>query len=151
MIGASVSERTNNPSIDDLAAQLDKAERQLKEAAQSADAATERATAEIRALESDLEKERGRTEQALRDLKARHEEELKRERDAKEHSIAAAESRLAEIETHADAAEKRVEDAERRAAAVEAEVSDSEARAREAAAAWLRGQIDAIRREAESR
>ena len=42
-------------------------------------------------------------------------------------------------------------DAETRAAAAEGSIADERARAREAAAAWLRGQVEAIRREAGQR
>ncbi len=68
-----------------------------------------------------------------------------------ERAIAAAEDRLTEIEAQTDAAEKRVAEAERRAEAAESALPGAEARARESAAAWLRGQIDSIRREAERR
>ena len=75
-------------------------------------------------------------------------EELKREREAKEQAIAAAQERLAEIEDHAVAAEKRVKEAERRATEAESKIADAKAHARESAAAWLRDQIKTIRREA---
>jgi len=99
-------------------------------------------------LSARLEKERRRAAGALDELRIANEEDLRREREAKERAIAAAESRLAEIEKHTEAAEKRVEEAERRAADAEAAVADEKARARESAAAWLRGQVEAIRREA---
>jgi hypothetical protein len=95
-----------------------------------------------------LEQERNRAADALEDLGAAHEEELRREREARERAITVAEGRLAEIETHAEAAERRVEEAERRAAEAEASIADEKALARESAAAWLRGQVEAIRREA---
>ena len=66
---------------------------------------------------------------------------------AAERAISAAEGRLAEIEAQAEAAQVRVEAAERRASEAEAAVVDREARARGAAAAWLRGQIESVRRE----
>ena len=46
---------------------------------------------------------------------------------------------------------KRVKEAERRAAEAESQIADAQARAREAAAAWLRGQVETIRREAAGR
>lgn len=136
---------------DSLRAQIEEAERKLKAAADVASAAERRAIAEIEALEADLERERANAEQAREQLRLGHEEELVREREAKERAIAAAEERLGEIEAAAEAAEKRVEEAERRANAAEAAVDDERARARESAAAWLREQLDSIRREAERR
>ncbi len=138
-------------SAEDLGEQIEEAERKLKEAADSTAAAEQRAVAEVHALETDLEEERRRCTKALGELRAAHAEELQRERDAKERAIAAAEDRLDEIETQAETAEKRVEEAERRASAAESALPNAEARAREAAAAWLRGQGEAIRREAERR
>ncbi len=117
------------PSGESLSAQVEEAERRLRAAADVAGAAERRAVAEIEALEADL----------------------LREREAKEEAIAAAQRRLDEIETEAEAAEKRVEQAERRAAEAESAVADEKARAREGAAAWLREQLDSIRREAERR
>ena len=119
-----MSEEKLEPVGDDLGKQVEAAERRLREASEAAAAAEERAIAEIQALEEDLE----------------------REKRSREQAIAAAQSRLAEIEAQADAAEKRVEEAERRAAAAQGTSADVEARAREAAAAWLRGQVEAIRR-----
>jgi hypothetical protein len=55
---------------------------------------------------------------------------------------------LAEIEAQAETTEQRITDAEKRAAVAEGAIDDERARAREAAAAWLRGQVEAIRREA---
>lgn len=135
------------------------AERKLQEAAKSAAVAEQRATAEIRAFEADLEKARLRSAEELEKLRAEHSaeleklrtehnEELRHERDAKEMAIAAAENRLTEIEEQAEAAEHRVKAAERRAAEAEQQVADASTRAREAAAAWLRTQIEEIRREA---
>jgi chromosome segregation ATPase len=135
----------------DLSAQVEMAKRRLEEAMAAASAAEKRTAAEIRALEADLEKERLRAAESVDELQAGHADELRREREAKEGAIAAAQSRLAEIETHAEAAEKRIEEAERRAAEAESAMGDAEARAREAAAAWLRGQIEEIRREAGQR
>ncbi len=132
---------------EDTGAPVDAAERDLQRAAESANAAEQRATAEIRALEADLEKERLRAAEQLKELQTKHDEELERERKAKERAIAAAESRLAEIEAQAEAAERRVRAAEARATEVQATTADADARARESAAAWLRGQVDAIRRE----
>jgi colicin import membrane protein len=146
-----MSEEKRDPGSEDLGAQVGVAERRLREAAESAAAAEERAIAEIQALEADLEKERQTGAEELERLRRAQAEELARERDARERAIAAAESRLAEIEAQAEAAEKRVAEAERRAAAAEGTNADVETRAREAAAGWLRGQIDAIRREAASR
>lgn len=143
-----MSEETRDPGSEDIGAQVEAAERRLREAVDSAAAAEERATAEIVALEADLEKERQKAAEGLERLRRQHGEELARERAARDKAIAAAESRLAEIETQAEAAEKRVREAERRAAAAEGANADVEARAREAAASWLRGQVEAIRREA---
>jgi len=117
------------PEGESLSAQVEMAKRRLEEAVAAASAAEKRTAAEIRALESDLENERL----------------------SKEEAIAAAQSRLAEIEAHAEAAERRIEEAEERAAETSKAVTDAEARAREAAAAWLREQVDAIRREAGQR
>lgn len=143
-----MSEEKRDPGSEDLGAKVEAAQRRLQDAAESAAAAEKRATAEIRALEVDLEKERQRGVEELEGLRREHAEELERERIAKDQAIAAAESRLAEIEAQAEAAEKRVEEAERRAASAEGTNADLEARAREAAATWLRGQVEAIRREA---
>jgi hypothetical protein len=110
-----------------LDAQIEGAKRRLQEATEAAEAAERRAVAEILALEANLEKERLAATQAVEELKAMHEEELKRERAAREQAIEAA---------------------ERRAAEAERSVAEREAGAREAAAAWLRGQIEAIGREA---
>jgi hypothetical protein len=127
---------------------VETAERRLRDAAESAAAAEERAIAEIQALEEDLEKERRRSTEEMDGLRHSHQAELAREREARERAIAAAESRLAEIEAQAEAAEKRVEEAERRAVAAEGARTGGETAARESAAAWLREQIEAIRREA---
>jgi len=124
------------------------AERRLQEAAAAASVAEQRATAEIRALEADLEKAKLQTAEELEKLHLKHKEELKEEREAKERAISAAENRLAEIEKQADAAEQRVQEAEHRAAEAERQVSEASVRARESAAAWLRAQIAEIRREA---
>ena len=142
-----MSEEPGKTSAQDLSAQVENAERKLEAAADVAAAAERRATAEIETLEKNLEEERSRGAKALEELQARHEGELQRERDAKAAAIAAAEERLAEIEAHADLAEQRVAEAERRAKE-ETGGGETQAGAREAAAAWLRSQIDAIRREA---
>jgi hypothetical protein len=134
-----------------LSAQVEEAERKLRAAADVATAAEHRAIAEIEALEADLERERAGAEQAREKLRLAHEEELQREREAKERAIAAAEDRLGEIEAQAEAAEKRVGEAERRAEQAQRSVADEKARAREGAATWLREQLDSIRREAEGR
>lgn len=133
---------------DDLGAQVEMAKRRLEEAVAAASAAEKRTASEIRALEAELERERLRTAEALEELRAGHADELRRERQSKEEAIAAAQSRLAEIEASAEAVERRIEEAERRAAEAEGAIGDAEARAREAAAAWLRGQVEEIRREA---
>ncbi len=146
-----MSEERRAPDSEDIDAQVEAAERRLRGAAESAAAAEQRATAEIRALEADLERERQTSAEALEGLRREHADELDREREAKDRAIAAAESRLAEIEAQAAAAEKRVEEAERSATAAAGTNADVEARAREAAAAWLREQIEAIRREAAGR
>lgn len=124
------------------------AKRRLEEAAAAASFAEKRVAAEIEALESDLENERAKASEALEQLKAAHAEELRREREAKDRVVVEAESRLAEIEAQAETAEKRITDAEKRAAEAEGAIADERARSREAAAAWLRGQVEAIRREA---
>lgn len=124
------------------------AKRRLEEAAAAASTAEKRVAAEIEALETDLEKERARASEALEALRAAHAEELRREREAKDRIVAEAEGRLAEIETQTADAEQRIEAAEQRAAAAEQAIEDERAKAREAAANWLRGQIEAIRREA---
>ncbi|HEY8082060.1 MAG TPA: hypothetical protein VIE64_00710 [Solirubrobacterales bacterium] len=134
--------------LGDTGDEIADAERKLQGAAQSAAVAEQRAVAEIQALEADLEKARLQTAEELEKLRAEHSAALRRERDAKELAIAAAENRLTEIEEQASAAEQRVEAAERRAAEAEQQVTDASARARESAAAWLRTQIEEIRREA---
>lgn len=143
-----MSKEMGGASSESFGAKVEEAERRLKAAAEAAEVAETRAIAEIRALEANLEKERLNTAQAVEELRAKHDEELRRERDAKEEAIAAAEGRLGEIEAQAAAAERRVEEAERRAAESEKTVADGEARAREAAAAWLRGRVESVRREA---
>ena len=146
-----MSEPAGQPSGDDLNAQVEMAKKRLEEAAAAASTAEKRVAAEIEALETDLEKERARASEALEALRLAHAEELRREREAKDRVIAEAEGRLAEIEAQAEAAEKRIEEAEKRAGAAEEAIDDERARAREAAAAWLRGQIETIRREAGQR
>jgi chromosome segregation ATPase len=146
-----MSEEKRDPDNDAPGAQIEAAERRLRHAMEAAVAAEERATAEIRALEVDLEKERQTSAEALEKLRREHAAELERERSAKDRAIAAAESRLAEIEAQTEIAEKRVEEAERRTASTAGSRADVETRAREAAAAWLRGQVEAIRREAAQR
>ena len=143
-----MGEPTGQPSGDDLSAQVDLAKQRLEQAAAAASTAEKRVAAEIKALESDLENERARASEALEQLRAAHAEELKREREAKEQVLAEAKGRLAEIEAQTEAAEKRIEAAEKRASDAESAIADERARAREAAAAWLRGQIETIRREA---
>jgi chromosome segregation ATPase len=132
----------------DLSAQVEMAKKRLEEAAAAAGTAERRVAAEIEALETDLEKERARAAEALAELREAHAEELRREREAKDRVVAEAEDRLAEIETQTAEAEKRIEAAEKRAAEAEGAIADERARAREAAAAWLRGQVESIRREA---
>ena len=134
-----------------LSARIEEAQSRLREAAESAETAEKRATAEIRALEADLEKEKLHTAEALEQLRESHDHDLKAEREAKEQAIVAAEERLTEIEAHAEAAEERVKAAERRASEAETKIADAEAGAREAAAAWLKGQVKMIRREAAGR
>ncbi len=143
-----MAEPTQQPSGEDLSAQVEMAKKRLEEAAAAASAAEKRVADEIEALETDLEKERARASEALEALRAAHAEELRREREAKDRVVAEAEGRLAEIETQTESAEKRIEAAEKRAAEAEGAIVDERARAREAAAAWLRGQVEAIRREA---
>ncbi len=139
---------TKQPGGDDLTAQVEMAKKRLEEAAAAASAAEKQVAAEIEALETDLEKERARASQALDDLRAAHAEELRREREAKDRVIAEAEGRLSEIEAQAEAAERRIAEAEKRAAEAEGAIGDERARARESAAAWLRSQVESIRREA---
>jgi chromosome segregation ATPase len=134
-----------------LSVRIEEAQSRLREAAESAETAEKRATAEIRALEADLEKEKLHTAEALEQLRESHDHDLKTECEAKEQAIAAAEERLTEIEAHAEAAEERVKAAERRASEAETKIADAEAGAREAAAAWLKGQVKMIRREAAGR
>jgi hypothetical protein len=146
-----MSAETGVPSGESIGRQVEEAERRLKAAAAVAGEAERRASAEIRALEADLEREQAKAEEVRQQQRLAHEEDLQREREAKEQAIAAAGERLTEIEAQAEAAEKRVEEAERRAAAAEQTVADEMARAREGAAGWLRGQLETIRREAERR
>jgi dTMP kinase len=146
-----MSEPAGQPSGTDLSAQVEMAKKRLEEAAAAASSAEKRVAAEIEALETDIEKERARASEALEALRAAHAEELRREREAKDRVVAEAEGRLAEIEAQAEAAEERVEEAEKRAGAAEGAIDDERARAREAAAAWLRDQIETIRREAGQR
>ncbi len=143
-----MGETTGQPKGEDLSAQVEMAKRRLEEAAAAASTAEKRVAAEIEALETDLEKERAQASEALEALRAAHAEELRREREAKDRVVEEAEGRLAEIEAQAADAEKLIEAAEKRAAEAEQAIEDERARAREAAATWLRGQIEAIRREA---
>jgi chromosome segregation ATPase len=130
-----------------LEARIEEAKRRLQAAASTASEAERRLEAEIHALEADLERVRAEADHELKAQQLAHEEELQRERETKERAIAAAEERLGEIEAQAEAAEERVAAAEERAARSEREVDDDRVRARESAAAWLRGQLDALRRE----
>lgn len=143
-----MSEPGGKSSGEDLSAQVEMAKRRLEEAAAAASTAEKRVAAEIEALETDLEKERARASQALEALRAAHAEELRRAREAKDQVVAEAEGRLAEIEAQTATTEKRIEQAEKRAAEAEGAIADERARARGAAANWLRGQVEAIRREA---
>ena len=86
-----MSKEMGGASSESFGAKVEEAERRLQEAAAAAEVAETRATAEIRALEADLEKERLNTAQAVEELQAKHDEELRREREAKEQAIAAAE------------------------------------------------------------
>jgi dTMP kinase len=131
--------------------QVEAAERRLEQAARLASEAEHRAEAEIRALEADLDKVRAAADRDLEQLRLAHEEELQDEREARERAIATAEQKLGEIEAQADTAEQTIAAAEERANRAEQEVADEQARAREGAAAWLRSQLEAIRREAEGR
>ena len=146
-----MSDERADTGSDTQSVRLEEAQRRLDDAAESAAAAEKRATAEIRALEADLEQEKLTTAEAIESARASFAEDLKAERVAKEQAIAAAEERLTEIEAHAEAAEQRVKEAERRAEEAEAKIADAQARAREAAAAWLREQVETIRREAAGR
>jgi chromosome segregation ATPase len=147
-------EPSEQPEGEQLSAQVEMAKKRLEEAAAAASTAERRVAAEIEALEAELEKERAQASEALDGLRAAHAEELRREREAKDRVIAEAESRLAEIETQTEGAAQRIEEAEgriraaeKRAADAEGAIADEHARARSAAAAWLRGQVEAIRRE----
>lgn len=142
-----MSQSEGPPSGEELSAKVEMAKKRLEEAAAAASNAEKRVAAEIEALETNLEKERARASAALEELKTAHAEELRHEREAKDRVVAEAEGRLAEIEAQAATAEKRIEEAEKRAAAAEGAIDDERARAREAAAAWLRGQVESIRRE----
>jgi colicin import membrane protein len=136
---------------DALKARIEAAQRRLTEAADLGSDAEQRAEAEIKALETDLERRQAEAEAALEKLRLGHEEELQRVRAAKDQALATAEERLGEIEAQADAAEERIAAAERRAEESERSLAAERARTREAAAGWLRAQLDAIRREAEGR
>ena len=105
----------------------------------------------LMALWAPLEREQAKAGEVREQQRLAHEEDLQREREAKERAIAAAGERLSEIEAQAEAAERRVGEAERRAAEAEQTVADEMARAREGAAGWLREQLETIRREAEGR
>lgn len=142
-----MSDEHSGAATDGVSARISEAERTLAAAAEAAAAAEKRAEAEIRALEADLERYRAAEDRDLKALELRHEEELQKEREAKEHAIAAAEERLSEIEAQTDAAEERIAAAERRATEAEQAVAAEGARAREGAAAWLRERIDQLRRE----
>ncbi len=146
-----MGDATSKPSGEELSAQVEMAKKRLEEAAAAASTAEKRVAEEIEKLETDLEQEKARASQALEELRLAHAEELKREREAKEQVLAEAEGRLAEIEAQTSEAEKRIAAAEKRSADAESAVADERARAREAAAAWLRGQINEIRREAGQR
>jgi len=146
-----MGDATGRPEGEDLSTQVEMAKRRLEEAAAAASAAESRVAAEIEALENDLEKERARASEALKELRDAHAEELRREREAKDRVVAEAQGRLAEIEAQTEAAERRIEVAETRAAEAESAIADERVRAREAAAAWLRSQVDSIRREAGQR
>jgi hypothetical protein len=146
-----MSAETGDPSGESIGRQVEEAERRLRAAAAVASEAERRAVAEIKALEADLEHEHAKADEVREQLRLAHEEDLQREREAKERAIATAGERLGEIEAQAEAAEKRVEEAERRAAEAEQTVADGLARAREGAAGWLREQLETIRREAEGR
>lgn len=146
-----MSDERSEPAGEGLSAKVESAQRRLREASESAAAAEQRAGAEIRALEANLEKERLAATERIEALNREHEDDLRREREAKERAIAAAEERLAGIEAQTGAAEQRIEAAERRAADAERVLADADAHAREAAAAWLRNQVEAIRREAGER
>ncbi len=143
-----MTDEGRTPTSEELGARADDAAARLRKVAESAEAAQKRATAEITALEADLEKERLRSAEALEEQKDRYESDLLRAREEKEEAIAGAQQRLTEIEAQVTAAEERVEAAERRAVEVERQIADEEARVRGAAAEWLRGQVEAIRREA---
>jgi chemotaxis regulatin CheY-phosphate phosphatase CheZ len=143
-----MTDERGTPASEDLGARADDATQRLRKVAESAEVAQKRAMAEITALEADLEKERLRSAEALEEQKDRYESDLRRAREEKEEAIAGAQRRLTEIEVQVTAAEERVETAERRAVEVERQIGDEEARVRGAASEWLRGQVEAIRREA---
>src|ERR1700755_130358 len=90
-------------AADEVSARIGEAERTLAAAAEAAATAEQRAEAEIRALEADIERWRTEPDRVRKELELRHEEELAAERQAKERAIAAAEERLEEIEAQTDA------------------------------------------------
>ena len=142
---------TGQAKGEDLSAQVEMAKRRLEEAAAAASTAEKRVAAEIEALETDLEQERARASEVLDAVCAAHAEELHRGREGKDGIVAEAEARLAEIEAQTEDAERRIAAAEQRAGTAEQAIEAERAKAREAAAAWLRGQVEAIRREAGQR
>lgn len=147
-----MSEEKREPGKDDdFSAEVEAAEKRLVAATETATAAEQRAIAEVKSLEAELEGERQRSAEALEALRREHAKELQGEREARQRAIADAEQRLAEIEAQAEAAERRVAAAQSSPAPAASSSPDAETRAREAAAAWLRGQIEAIRREAAGR
>src|SRR5260221_85184 len=81
-----MSEEMRDPGSGNLGEQVEAAERRLREAAKAAAAAEERAIAEIRALEADLERERLTHDEELERLRRGQGEELERERGAKEQA-----------------------------------------------------------------
>ena len=91
---------------DALSLRIEEAQNRLRGSCRSAETAEKRATAEIRALEADLEKEKLNTAEALEQLRESHEQDLRTEREAKERAIAAAEERSARSRPTPEAAEE---------------------------------------------
>src|ERR1700761_860134 len=131
-----MSDQTPGPAAEGMEARIGEAERTLAAAAEAAAAAEKRAEAEIRALEADLERYRATEDRDLKALELRHEEELTREREAKEQAIAAAEGGRGEWKEPPTAPEGGTAPAERRAEEAERAVAAEKARAREGAAEW---------------
>ena len=143
-------ERGAAAGSESLSAQVEVAKRKLRGGGGRRHRGGAPVAAEIEALEADLERERAEAE-APRGAARRP----RGGAAARARGEGAGDRRRrgapGEIEAQTEAAEKRIEEAEKRAAEAERAIADERARAREGAAAWLREQLDAIRREAERR